>query len=43
MGNFLGWMLGFFGAVGVAMLVREGYERYARNSLRRKIEAGYKN
>jgi|TARA_R100000030_G_scaffold90705_7_gene75490 hypothetical protein len=42
MGSFIGWMLGFFGAVGVAMLIREGYEKYARENLRRKIEAAYK-
>ena len=42
MESFLGWMLGFFGTVGVIMIVREMYGRYARNNLRRKIEAAYK-
>jgi hypothetical protein len=41
MGSFLGWTLGFFGAVGVAMLIREAYEKYARENLRRKIEKAY--
>ena len=41
MGSFVGWMLGFFGAVGVVMLIREGYEKYARENLRRKIEKAY--
>ena len=41
MGSFLGWTLGLFGAVGVAMLVREAYEKYARENLRRKIEKAY--
>ena len=41
MESFFSWMLGFFGAVGVAMLIREGYEKYARENLRRKIEKAY--
>ena len=41
MGSFLGGMLGFFGAVGIAMLIREAYEKYARENLRRKIEKAY--
>lgn len=41
MESFFGWMLGFFGAVGAVMLIREGYEKYARDNLRRKIEKAY--
>lgn len=41
MGSFLGWLLGFFGAAGVALGVGEFYKRYTVNSLRRKIEKAY--
>lgn len=43
MGSFLKFMLSFFGAVGVGLLIREAYEKYARNNLRKKIETGYKD
>jgi len=37
------FIFSILGFIGVALLVRESYERFARNSLRRSIEKAYKD